>query len=197
MNKKIFFVSILLVSTIIFSGCGVKKENTIDTGKGKLNVNQNGDRTGFNTSTFKQVGEKGEITDLQIGKKVTVMGASNSDSSINASRVMIGEMPIMERSSATPERIQAQDGQGISGGVNNGERPNFTGGQNNFRGAGAMGAGGMSVMLNGEILKINETGFILKMEKEGTKIIYVTAGTEIYLISSTTPQMNTTTPKAE
>ena len=196
MNKKIFFISLVLVSVMIFSGCGIKKEKTVENGRVNFGQNQNGMRGGFNTTTFKQMGDKGAVSDLQIGKKVTVTGASNTDGSVNASRIMIGEMPKFERPSSTPERVQAQNGLGTPNGVSDGERPRFVG--SGDRPSGGIGQGsGIMAMLNGEILKMDEAGFILKTEKEGSKIIYLTAGTEIYIISSTTPKIGTTTPEGK
>ena len=130
-----------------------------------------------------------KLTDEQLAVKIR-----ETD---NANRIMIGEMPRFERPTTTPESFQnGQEGQpqpdqNIGDRQrfgNNTDRPQFDG----QRQAGA-GRGVGSMMLQGEILKMDTNNFILKTEKEGTKMIYFTAGTEIYIIFSSTPKETTTT----
>ncbi len=193
MNKKIFFVSILLVGTIIFSGCGLKKENNFKMKEGKNNFG-NGQNRGsgqgmFASSTWQNLGEKGSVEDLTLGEKIMVMGSANQDGSINANRIMIGEMPKFERPSTTSDQIrERQENDSISG-----ERPRFVreGGIQTGGGQG-MGIGGGG-MMQGEIIKKDENSLILKIENTGTKIIYFTPGTEIYIFSSSIIKENTST----
>jgi hypothetical protein len=192
MNKKIFFVFILLVSTIIFSGCGVKKENNFIMNEGKNNFGNGQNRgTGqgmFTSSTWQNVGEKGNIEDLKLGEKIMIMGATNQDGSINANRIMIGEMPKIERPSTTLEQIrEKQEEEG-----NFGERNHFIRDDNtpgDARQGMVMGGG----FLQGEILKMDENSLILKTETTGTKIVYFTPETEIYIFSPSTIKENTNT----
>ncbi len=196
MNKKIFFVSILLVSTIIFSGCGLKKENNFKMNEGKNNFGNGQNRgTGqgmFTSSTWQNLGEKGNIEDLKLGEKIMVMGSINQDGSVNANRIMVGEMPKIERPSTTLEQIrERQEEEGDFE-----EKNSFMRDDNTLGGArqGVTMRGGF---LQGEILKMDENSLILKTETTGTKIVYFTPGTEIYIFSSTTLKENISTDLVE
>ncbi len=194
--RKYFFLILFFALVLTVAGCAKKQGVTNDNiGKRNLQTEQNRQRNGFASSTWQNLGEKGGVKDLDLGEKITVMGSTNQDGSINASRIMLGEMPKMERPNTTSEQFQNREGNQAPANMDRGDNSRF--GNNGDRPSGTMNRNFGAGMFSGEILKIDINNFILKTEKEGTKIIYFTPGTEIYIFSSTTLKENVSTDLVE
>lgn len=141
------------------------------------------------------------MSELAVGKMVTIFGASNSDGTISAARIILGEMPIMpDAASGTPKKFtrttvdnSVGGGEGVQppgdGEFRFRERPDMA----NASGDAAQTQQrtrpmGESIIV-GEILSIDENSLTLKIKDGGSKIVYFTANTKAYLAPTSTPTM--------
>lgn len=199
--KKYFLAFALLTAlTLVVSGCAVKNAQDASAVNSADKNNRRGD---FASGTMKMnFGEPATKADLAVGKKVTVFGKTNTDGTVIATRIVIGDMPMFGRGFATGTRPISRDGEEpyptTSGGKTIGGMPSDqTGGRENFQGrTGRMirGGGGQS-RISGEIMKIDESSMVIKVIDNGSKIIFYTDSTEIFLAPTSTPNFASTTVK--
>lgn len=206
--KKYFLAFALLTAlTLVVSGCAVKDAQDASAVNSTDKNNRRGD---FASGTMKMnFGEPATKADLAAGKKVSVFGKTNTDGTVIATRIVIGDMPMFGRGfatgtpfSATGTRPISRDGEELypttSGGKPIGDMTSDqTGGRENFQGrTGRMirGGGGQS-RISGEIMKIDESSIVIKVIDNGSKIIFYTDSTEIFLAPTSTPNFASTTVK--
>ncbi|HOX61082.1 MAG TPA: hypothetical protein PLV72_03695 [Candidatus Magasanikbacteria bacterium] len=184
--KKYIFASALLGMTIILGGCATTAQKTDITNQKSLF--RNSDEMASSTRRMMLGLPKGTMSDLTIGKKITIMGKTNSDGTILADRILIGEwkMPSFGTNSSTAPRPEGQTPpQAIGTRMN---RPTGANDPASGRRIGARIGGGQS-STNGEILKIDDTNIVLKLTDGNSKIIFFSASTTINFIPTTTPPM--------
>ena len=105
MNKKIFLTLFVMFSVaLILSGCAKTTQKQTQDNK-QNNFSTSTKMFGNSSSTMMNIGADGTMIDLEIGKKITVMGSGNADGSINAQNIFIGEIPRMSRPSSTLENV--------------------------------------------------------------------------------------------
>ena len=198
--KQYYLISALAILCLFVTGCG-----TIPTKKqmdqGEID-SVNGRMANFNSSTdhFLNNSVTSTINDLLVGKKVMVMGVTNSDGTITASQILLGEFTTssfgfngnVRPSSTSQFKNQIGETSTLNRGNFNGQRPNATG----DAGSGKMRARttGMT-RINGEILKIDSTSLVVKIVDGGSKIVFYTTNTKINtlkvpVISSTSTLIN-------
>ncbi|MFA5175352.1 MAG: hypothetical protein WC430_02960 [Patescibacteria group bacterium] len=213
--RKQHLLTILLVGIMVVSGCEIKnsetQKNKEQNKSGETNLEN---QINAPTSTNKNGnGVSGTDNDLTLGKNVMVFGTLNQDGSVSATRIMIGKIEDFNFSTST-RRAPVGDGaqnngsqtttQGIE---NRGETrtSNRPSGQFNRNGGGQIGqngktmAGGQEVggsfksMTNfiGEIIKKENNSLILKLKDGGSKIVFYTEKTEIFLVQ---PMKQSETP---
>jgi hypothetical protein len=199
MYKKILPVLAIVFITAIISGCSASNppEQAVDSANATTGteLNQPGDQTASGTPRVDNR-IKGSITDLKVGSKIMVMGTANQDGSIGANEIMFsaqggpafgwGDFSTSTRPTGTRQFTSSQpsDGQSLEGGrsgngegnwngrlgANGGQRPS---GQRPNRMQGV-------TRLMGEILEIDETSLIVKLDEGGSKIVYYSDKTGVY-----------------
>ena len=204
LNHTLFLTGLLAGGALLVAGCGNNsatnnlKNNNAD--KNNASVNFNGARNVSSSfDNFLENSTTGTLSNLAIGKRIMVSGTANTDGSITASRIMIGELPIREKNEDQPVGIAPGNGGSQPGnfddneaqpndsnfprptGDNSGSRPN-AGNSNANRQNGRE-------MTSGEIIKMDSTSLILNTITNGTKLIFYSATTPIYIL-----QLPTNTP---
>lgn len=142
---------------------------------------------------------KASLTDLEIGQKILVMGTENSDGSVSANQIIIGndetDFSQMSRNMMRPEEMNKENNGNNSEAkpMGQGQMPDFQNLSDEEREAmrQAMeermtdGAKGRIVVnqtmarLDGEIIKKDEDSLVLQFEEGGSKIVFVSESTEI------------------
>lgn len=209
--RKIFFLSACLLGAVLFTaGCAVKQNTENTNGEQALNQN-NGFQNASGTPKM-NFGTEINFSELAVGKMVTVFGTTNSDGTISATRIMLGEMPMMQMGSAsnTPKKftkttvddsssgggsVQGSAGGGMqppSGGqFMGGERPdtrNASGDEDETKTQQRTRPSGESTIV-GEIMSIDASSLTLKVKDGGSKIVYYTTNTKAYLAPTSTQMM--------
>jgi len=168
MTKKIFSILLILFSIAVISGCRVSDMQNQVVDDAKADVVEKVDNR-----------EKGVVADLKVGNKVMVMGNTNQDGSVSASEIMFGDLinsGFGVHSTSTRPTSTRQF-------VNRG-RDNKNGGQ---RLAGQRPVKTLNMTrLVGEILEIDETSLIIKLDEGGSKIIFYSDKTGIFTMKPPT-----------
>ena len=206
--KKILLV--LIAVLLLATGCTTKK---ISDNKFPNQNNRSG-KTGMGQMFDLTDQQKGTIEDLVLNKKVMIFGTPNADGSITATRIMFGEFdkltPKRENSATTGQQNQDTVKQQFPKEADfpqmgdNEFRPDFRGEKMNgeaqrqpssgaFAQKGKIKNNGMAI---GEIITKDKDFFVLKMKDGGSKIIFFSDKTEIYIIKApeTTTEKPATTP---
>lgn len=199
--KKIGMISLLVGGVVFISGCG--QTNTA----AHNNTNKNGLPRGNNASSTEKMfnaGAKATLADLVVGKKVTVVGTANSDGTVSAKRIMIGEpggfmMRGATSTTSTGENFRFN---------NSNQPPPASSGQFNGQNRGQMGMGGQrpngggramggNGMVRGEIISKDETSLVIKNQDGGSKIVFYSDKTEVSIFQppTSTPPAPTTSPE--
>lgn len=210
--KKIGAISLLVGGLIFVAGCGSANSNNEQT---ETQTKQRGVQQGENASStagFLSMGTKASVADLVVGKKIVAMGSSNSDGSLNASSILIGEPENMMMgggpvgATSTNGNISAPPQQpnqvsGESGGqppsnIPSGERPTNVGDSQQ----GKMSGGGMRnksiSRVSGEIISKDEKSMVIKIKDGGSKIVFFSDKTEVFIYQPPTSSTTTTLPVA-
>ncbi|MFA5127998.1 MAG: DUF5666 domain-containing protein [Patescibacteria group bacterium] len=210
--RKIFLLSACVLCVALFTaGCATK--NNVENSAGGQTPNQNGGFQSASGTPQMNFGTEINISELVVGKMVTVFGTTNSDGTISATRIILGEMPMMDRGSAsgTPKKFtkttvddySSGSGNGSAqGGSGGGMQPpsggQFMGGERPDRGSTsdedetkiqqrARPSGESTVV--GEIMSIDTGSLTLKVKDGGSKIVYYTTNTKAYLAPTSTQMM--------
>lgn len=202
MREKKYIFLILAGLAFVFSGC-----TSADTQSG-TNMNKLGqtEKNSQKEDKTPNKGVKASTSDMDVGKKIMASGASNSDGSLSATRIMIGEFSEFgsrtDFASGTTKFNESQNQQ-----IQNQNRQNRHEGQYQQRltdgDAGQrppvqikkqVNSGG--VRIYGEILKKDDTSLVVKVRDGGSKIIFYSDKTELFIFQSptSTPPVATSTP---
>lgn len=202
MKKQFLIIFILLISMLTIAGCTTKDDIQ---NEGQLQNKQKEDDVTqpARIQNFEEV----NLKDLAIGQKISVTGTENSDGSVSADQIMIGNSKadfkrmagLMQPINGDNEQVEddgSQTGETTSNA--NEDRPNFeqmqnmseeervkfreemkarreAGGRNSPR---ANMAGGMT-RLNGEIINIDDSTITLKIEEDGSKLVFYSDETKV------------------
>lgn len=207
--RKIFLLSACVFCAALFTAGCAPKNNSEDATQGQA-PGQNGRFQNASGTPQMNFGTEINMNELAVGKMVTVFGAINSDGTMSASRILLGEMPMVQSTaSGTPKKftkITVDDSTSGGGsasfqGGGEGMQPPG-GGEFQFRERPDMADDsgdttrtqqrtrpmGESIIV-GEILSIDENSLTLKIKGGGSKIVYITANTKAYLAPTSTPMM--------
>lgn len=202
--RKYWLLFGFLACVLIFaSGCSKNsqagKNNFTDKNFGSPSSTERFNLSNFTTST---------IAELKMGDKIVVTGVGNSDGSINATRIMVGDLPRGNGDFNTSTRSfhknninqnqtnnQPEMGDNMEPPQNDGSNQmppsdasgqgNFSeGGRPNFQGdsnrSGRQASGAMrDSMIIGEILSKSDNNLVVKMVDGGSKIIFFSSETKI------------------
>lgn len=184
MNKTflaICFFSVLLILPLVGAGCSAGKQAEKQTA-GK-NRNENAQ------AGFKLDFPKGTVADLAIGKKISAMGMNEAGGVINASQIIVG---LPDGGLGSPSGMASgtmATGTRFSGGnalnsqmrrSGNGQRPARVRSQ---------------ARANGEIIKMDSNSLVLKTNDGGSKVVYFTVKTEIYIFKAPSAPVASSTAK--
>lgn len=203
MSKYFIFPILILTLITMGAGCNANKQ----TGE-NIKQNENNFNRGMSSSTpWDDMRVTGTSTDLIVGKKVVIMGTDNSDGTISAQQIMIGDISSMPvgtstrgqfvfNSSTSPDNGEQtappasgeQQWQPPADGQipdraqfrqRTGDKENGEG--NKIRSARVTGQNSTI----GEILKKDDTSLVIKLNDGGSKIVFYSASTKIFIL---TPQ---------
>ncbi len=206
--KKSYFIIALAVILLLVTGClgggqetankePVQEQTPEQTREQEGGENQ---RPGWNDNF-----SEGNLSDLNIGQRVLVMGTENDDGSVSADRIMIGdiETDFNQMGRGMPSRQEEGDSNDLPNRMPQmpeGEQPNFEQFQNMTeeervkfreermvqRGTGGMmrtnNSGQNIVRLNGEIIDQDNGVLTLKLEDGGSKLVFFSESTNILKI---------------
>jgi len=124
---------------------------------------------------------KGSLTDLLVGKQVMVVGTSNTDGSVNAKQIMLGEMPnfgTARFSSSTHPRDTQGNGSQAD------KQANWQKGQGTSRARIPTKSGSEAGRqgVNGEILSKDDSIITIKLLDGGSKMVFFSDKTEVFLL---------------
>ena len=194
----------MLGAVLFTAGCAVK-QNSGNTNGGQA-PNQNGGFQNASGTPKMNFGAEINMSELAVGKMVTVFGTTNSDGTISATRIILGEMPMMDRGSAsgTPKKFTKTTvnnsttggGSAPSGGeerfygrFQGSERSNTENKTNNTEQVQQRARPSGESIVVGEILSMDQNSLTLKVKDGGSKIVYFTTDTKAYLAPTSTPRM--------
>ncbi|SRR3989339_1155340 len=186
--KKYLLLSTLAVFMFVFGGCATPQNSAPQTNK----TTPAGDMTS-STEKGPQM-PKGTVNDLKVGVKVTVMGTAGTDGIVSATRITIGDTgPGNFQPGKFPTSTMASSTKFNKGQYPQGQRPQRKDGQSNGQWAGRGGAGGGQNMarVSGSILKKDDTSLTIQNSDGGSKFVYYSEKTEIFIFQSptNTPKM--------
>lgn len=198
MKKQFLIIFILLISVLTVTGCttenDAQNENQLQNQQKEDNVTQPARNQNF---------EEAGLDDLKIGIYVSVAGTENSDGSISASQIMVGNNEAdFKKMAGLTQPPNDNDNQAKDSGEQpadiNTNKPNFEQMQNmseeeriKFREemrAGREAGDGNShranmksgmTRLNGEIIDIDDTTITLKIKKGGSKLVFYSDETKV------------------
>ena len=184
--KKYLLLSTLAVFMFVFGGCATPQNSAPQTNK----TTPAGDMTS-STEKGPQM-PKGTVNDLKVGVKVTVMGTAGTDGIVSATRITIGDTgPGNFQPGKFPTSTMASSTKFNKGQYPQGQRPQRKDGQSNGQWAGRGPGGGQSMArVSGEILKKDDASLTIKNDDGGSKLVYYSEKTEIFIF-----QPPTNTPK--
>ena len=157
--RKYIFPIFVVGLVFLAAGCGKSEQMKNDFNK----ENRNFGSRNFASSTMEFPHTVGTIADLREGLKVVVSGKTNTDGTINATKIMIGELPMFN--GQNNDRPKNTDGPRPQG-----EMPQRMNGQSR---------------VIGEIFKMDESSLVIKEVKTGSKIVFYSDKTEIWVITPT------------
>ena len=187
MKKTTLFLS-LFFALFVVSGCATSQNSASQTNK-----TTPGNDTASSTEKGPQM-PKGTVNDLKVGVKVTVMGTAGTDGIVSATRITIGDTgPGNFQPGKLPTSTMASSTKFNKGQYPQGQRPQRKDGQGNGQWAGRGGAGGGQNMarVSGSILKKDDTSLTIQNSDGGSKFVYYSEKTEIFIFQSptNTPKM--------
>ncbi|MFZ2189438.1 MAG: hypothetical protein WA057_02135 [Candidatus Magasanikiibacteriota bacterium] len=203
MRRFILTFSLLLLFVIITSGCTTNPNLQPKEGNNNLQPTTGRNDSNFASSTdsFLKNSVTSTAEDLLIDKEIMVMGKTNTDGTINALQIIIGQFPTSsfgfgsERPSSTRQFNNQNNPEQNSGGQRPdrgnfiGERP--SGGQNGSGGQFRARETGVS-RINGKIIKKDDTSLVIQVRDGGSKIIFYSSNTKIFTLNMS-PVMSTST----
>ena len=181
-----YFIGVLaIVALLVTAGCSVVVNNSVNNNDGSKDnatgtLRAGGGNRNPQAELFKNL-PKGTAADLVVGKNVQITGTTNSDGTVNATRIMIGDMPNFgERrgvASSTSSTTDGTPGQGRMRGGN---------GQGYGGRTGGAGRGNTTARVVGQILSKDVSSLTIKSSDGGTKIAFFSDSTEIYIFQPPT-----------
>lgn len=202
MPKFLILSVAVLVLVIMGAGCNADKQTGENTNQNQNNFNSHR----MSSGTPDNMRVMGTSTDLIVSKKVVVMGTTNSDGTITAQQIMIGDVSAMPFGTSTRKQLNfnsstsgddsgqitpppSSDGQQWQPPAD-GQMPEQaqfrqrTGDGENMEGnkiRPARVAGQTSTV--GEILKKDDTSLVIKLNDGGSKIVFYSATTKIFILT--------------
>ncbi|KKR48436.1 MAG: hypothetical protein UT86_C0005G0020 [Candidatus Magasanikbacteria bacterium GW2011_GWC2_40_17] len=188
--RKIFLFILLVGGVFTLAGCATNKGKKNLDNFGKLQKSGN-----FSTSApFKIDLPKGSVDNLIVGQKVLVMSTAGQDGILNANRIMAGEGDpgvffgngryFASSSTGTAFSAGQRANSDLSGNI---PRGSVGGGNRANKGQRTVDKQGAS-NVRGEIIKKDTTSLVIKTDDGGSKIVYYSDKTEIFLLPDSKPE---------
>lgn len=180
--KKLFLPIILLGVVALLGGCAAGKQANKQT----AGNNSRGENA---PAAFKLDFPKGAVADLAVGKKISAVGMNETGGVINASQIIVGVPAEGAGGMFGGSRGMASGTMATGTRFGGGKTPNpqmrRSGGQRPARVRSQARA-------NGEIIKMDSNSLVLKTDDGGSKVVYFTDKTEIFIFQA---PVVTSTPK--
>lgn len=164
-----------------------------------------------NLPNFDEMFDKVDVAALEVGKQISVMGTENSDGSLVANQIIIGsgDFGLMRRPTTTDDQTPPSSGQPNRQDFQNmsdSERAAFRermqaggGATGNRTGNGNQGQGqtgsriraGGQLRISGEVLSKDDQSLTLKLQVGGSKIVFFSPATVMYVPKITPPAETT------
>lgn len=176
--KKTFLASSLVFLLFVISGCSLTPAANSNQSNKKAPV---GDMAS-STDKGPQM-PKGTKEDLKVGVKVTVMGTAGTDGIVSATRITVGDIgPGNFGQGKFPTSTMASSTK-----FSKGQRPQRANGQGGGQWAGRGQGGGQSMTrVSGEILKKDDVSLTIKDSAGGSKLVFFSDKTEIFIFQAPT-----------
>lgn len=175
--KNVFLTCVVGAVLLIVSGCATSQNSAPQTDKTTPAGNM-----ASSTDKGPQM-PKGTKDDLKVGKKVTVMGTAGADGIVSATRITIGEMgPGNFQPGKFSTSTMASSTKFNKGQYPQGQHPQRKDGQAGGQWTGRGPGGDQSMArVSGEILKKDDTSLTIKNSDGGSKLVYYSEKTEIFI----------------
>jgi len=197
--KKNLVIIFPLVASLIIAGCVVNTGQTNKNTNSAENTNQATTTDQANGNRMDDRFEAATALDLETGKKVMVLGTSNSDGSISAERITIGNSDTNFEDLNPGLQPKPEDSTNSGETVDNntmpqpstGQRPDFANMSEEERAkfreqrpnGGAVGprpdSNSQMTRITGEIVKKEDNILTVKLDSGGSKLIFLSESTSI------------------
>ena len=201
MFKKFLSILAVVAFLLTLTGCGqtAPAAPQAQNNKGAGANRGNGFEQMVSSSPLFANRQPGTVLDLAVGKRIMAFGTANPDTTINAQQIILGAFPNFgfnrpHPTSTTSTIDFSQRSSSPQGGNWNGGQGGQGQGSTTVSGrsGGNRQRAAASGRASGEIMKLDSSSIVLKTENGGSRIIFYSDKTQIFILPVTSTISSTT-----